>query len=209
MIEYNPDDFQRSRQREADKALAVKFFYKPRQDMAATATEGRPIFKDVLYIQISTPGNRLGDICRPMTEQDKARFLDGYNSFVNRTSVEGLDGTPLLEWTQITRSQAEELSFLKIKTVEQLASVSDVHGSQIMGFQGLRDSAKKWLETSKEQNAAQKLQAELNKRDEQIALLQAQMQTLLNGNVTPIDTAVVEVVRNKGGRPRKVVPTTQ
>lgn len=203
MIEYNPDDFQRSRQREADRALAVKFFYKPRQDMAATATEGRPIFKEVLYIQISTPGNRLGDVCRPMTEVDKARFLDGYNSFINRTSTEGLEGTPLLEWPQITRSQAEELSFLKIKTVEQLATVSDVHGSQIMGFLHLRDSAKKWLDTSKEQNASAKLQAKLDEQDRQIAELRA----LLEAKVTPIESAVVEVVRNKGGRPRKAVPT--
>ena len=79
----------------------------------------------------------------------------------------------------LTRSQAEELAFLRIKTVEQLAEVSDGNGSQIMNFHALKAEAKKWLESAKENQAAEHLKAELAKRDEEIELLKAQMAELL------------------------------
>jgi hypothetical protein len=55
------------------------------------------------------------------------------------------EGMPLSEWPQITRTQAEELSFMNAKTVEQLASMKDSNLGAIMGGYALREKAQKWL----------------------------------------------------------------
>ena len=209
-LEYNHEDFQQSRQREADKALAVRFFYKPKQDGAASLAEGRPIFKDVLYIRIDVPGDRLGGICRPATGHDIAvRFKEGYENFMKRTSACDVVGTPLAEWPQIKQSQVEELSFFHVKTVEQLAAMSDGNGSQFMNFQALRNAAKAWLAAAKEQAGAAQLQAELAKREAEIAELREALVQLTTGAAVPKPAAV----KKKPGRPPRfrpaVAPTTQ
>ena len=115
--DFNVDDFQSAGKREVDKALLVKFFMKPKQDKGQTEKEGRPIFKDVEYVDIKIPGNRGAGACRPATPADKARFPEHYAAFKQRTEVDLDAGTPLTEWSVISRSQAEELSFFHIKTV--------------------------------------------------------------------------------------------
>ena len=203
-LEYNHEDFQPSRQNEADKALLVKFFNKTKQDMIASEREKRPVFHEVVYVSIDVPGNRLGGACHPATQRDVERFPLHYQAFKNRTAdtPETLVGMPLVEWPKITRSQAEELAFLKIRTVEQLAEVSDGNSGQIMNFYDLKTKAKAWLLAAAENKSAEHLQAELAKRDEQIALLQAQMAELLAQKAeAPRGTS-----KRKPGRPKKFVP---
>ena len=205
-LEFDHSVFEAGFQNEADKSLLVKFFYKPRQDVVESEKEGRPVFKEVLYVSIDAAGNRLGGVCRPASQQDINRFPLHYQAFMNRTSTDGVIGTLLSEWPKITRSQAEELAFLKIKTVEQLAEVSDGNGSQIMNFHALKTAAKNWLVTAKDQNASAKLKEELDQIRSVNAALVARLEALEGqGNVTPIEQAVKTVVKpvNKGGRPRK------
>lgn len=173
----NPNDFNTSAQNEMDATLLVRFYPKPREDKAETLKQGRPIFHEVDYIEIRTPGSR-DAIARPASQRDIERFPRHYEAYKNRTTQEGLDGTPLNEWPAITRSQVEELGFFSVKTVEQLIAMPDSQASQFMGINTLKAKAKAWLEGAEEGRKAEELAAELKKRDDEIAELKAAVKAL-------------------------------
>lgn len=172
----NPDDFGHGQQAAMDATLLVRFFVKAMQDKSASAKEGRPIFKDVEYIEIRTPGCR-DPIARPAKPGDIQRFPRHYDAFKARTS-NIVDGTPLAEWPLISRSQAEELSFFSVKTVEQLVAMPDSSSGRMMGMNVLRQKAKEWLKVAKEDQKAADLAAELAKRDEELVELRAMVKEL-------------------------------
>ena len=122
--------FNEGSQNEADKVLLVKFFFKPMLDKEKSAQEQRAVYKDRLYISITIPGSREATV-RVAHAGDLERFPEHYARFKNRVE-EPQEGTPLKEWPMITRSMAEELSFLNVKTVEQLAGMTDTHAGKLM-----------------------------------------------------------------------------
>lgn len=140
-----------------DETLLVKFYKSPRQNQVKSAEEGRPIFEEVPFIQIMQPGNKDSIINRPATKMDKQRFAEHYRRFEAREDQEALEGTLLDEWAGITRSQCEELKYLNIRTVEQLAAVSDSNAQGVMGINFLKQKATKYLEESKDGAAAAKI----------------------------------------------------
>ena len=141
----NPSDFDLNSSSKLDEQLMVKFFYKEVQNKAASLKEGRPIFRQKEYIEIRIPGKRDAQACRPATYADIQRFPRHHDAFKKRVEAP-TEGTPLSEWPVITRSLAEQLAFINVKTVEQLAAIGDAHIGPIMGGYGFRDKAKAWLE---------------------------------------------------------------
>lgn len=208
-FEFDPNAF--INPDEADKSLLVKFEVKAKKDSAESLKEGRPVFKDTIYVDIRAPGDRLGGICRPATQRDIERFPEHYKAFLNRTSNdEKLVGTPLTEWALVTRSQVEELAFAHVKTVEQLAEMADVHGSRISGFYTLKQKAKDWLQVSKDNAAALELKEQLHQRDQRIAQLESQVTELAKAQEKPATDEIAELramveqlAKPKRGRPKK------
>lgn len=195
--DFDVASFENQAQAEEDKKLLVKFFIKPRPDSAASVKEGRPMFKDVEYIDIKIPGDRTGGVSRPASFHDKQRFAAHYAAFKQRVELP-VSGTPLVEWPLITRSLAEELAFHNVKTVEHLSTMSDTHSGKFMGLNTLKAKAVKWLEQAGEEAKTHELQQQLLERDERIALqgtqieqLQAQMLELMG---KPADTPAVPAV---------------
>ena len=183
--EFDHNSFEHRQQSEEDKKLLVKFYIKPRPDNAETVKQGRPIFKDVEYVDIRIPGDRAGGVARPATDGDRQRFAPHYQAFKSRIEMP-TSGTPLAEWPLITRSLAEELAFHNVKTVEHLSTMSDTHSSKFMGLNALKAKALKWLEQAGEEAKAHELQQKLIERDERIAQqgkqledMQAQLNQLL------------------------------
>ncbi len=180
--------------RPGDENLLVRFFQKPRQNAAKTEAEGRPIFEDVDYIEIRIPGARDVAYCQPVTQIDRDRFPEHWRLYKARMQAEVVQGTPLAEWPQISRSLAEELKFLHITTVEQLANVSDANIQRIMGGHGLKAKAKAFLESGTElESTRQQLAAQeaLNKQ------LLARLEALENAGAQTGD----EPVPRRRGRP--------
>lgn len=179
IAEFNPDDFDQRNQNALDDSLLVKFEYRPKEDRTQTKIQGRPIFIDTLYVDIRTPGSK-DYVCRPAKERDIKRFPRHYKAFVDR--VEGkedqIEGTLLTEWPLITRARVEELSFFNVKTVEQLAGMTDANSGQFMGINALKRKAQEWLVTAKDQNAAMHLATELKLRDEMIAEMKEEIEAL-------------------------------
>ena len=155
-----------------DETLLVKFYSHPRMDQTKSAEAGRPIYKDTDYIQIMTPGNKDSIVIRPVTEIDRNRFPEHYRKYKAREDQEAIEGTLLSEWPAVTRGQVAELQYLNIRTVEQLANVSDANSQNVMGIQILRQKAQNYLETSERQAAA-----------DTIAALQARLDALENSTV--------------------------
>lgn len=177
--DFNPDDFSPSMQSSADESLLVKFFIKDIQDDGETLAQGRPIFRSVEYIDIRTVGDRSSSICRPARHDDKQRFAKHYAAFKQRVELPE-EGTLLVEWPMITRSQAEELAYFNVKTVEQLAIMNDTHAQNFMGINALKRKAKEFLEDAESGVSVKDLQAELKARDKTIAELSDRLDALAN-----------------------------
>jgi hypothetical protein len=130
-----------------DAKLLVRFFWKEQKNNQASLEAGRPIYDETEFVEIRVAGKRDPQAVRPARKADIKRFPRHYQAFKNRTA-EPESGTPLREWPIITRSQAEELAYLGVKTVEQLCDVSDTHLGKFMGGHSLKAKAKHWLEKS-------------------------------------------------------------
>lgn len=182
----NPDDFTAARESDMDAQLLVRFFMKSKQNNAASAEQGRPIFKEVEYCEIRVRGNRDPQACRPATYADKQRFPRHYDAFLKRVELPE-EGTPLAEWPQISRSQVEELSFVNIKTVEQLVEVADTHISKVQGGYALKQKATDWIKNA---NDNAKLAKTNREQAQQIEDLTAKVDQLMRAHMTGSDMVV-------------------
>jgi len=142
---------------QGDENLLVRFYMHPAKDNTASVEAGRPIFKEVPYVHIMQPGNKESIIHRKATDMDKHRFAEHFRKFEARENQESMDGTPLIEWPAITRSQAEELKFYNVITVEQLVAMSDTNAQNFRGMNELKKRAAAFLEVSKEAAGAEAL----------------------------------------------------
>lgn len=111
------------------------------------------IFKDVPFIRIEIPGDKLNINEREANEFDmKVRFKDRYAKFVAGQSQD--NGTPIALLPGSTRGQTETLLAQNVRTIEQLASLDDSHAGRIMGGIGLKRRASAYLDSLSEQAAA-------------------------------------------------------
>lgn len=124
----------------ADKSVFAKFYFMPVKDEHASAEQGRPIFNDVEFVEIIVAGDATNQIQRQATDQDRQRFRAAYGNFKDG-NAEALVGTPLTEVTWLGKSQVEELSYLKVRTLEALAELNDTVCGKYPGFYDLKRRA--------------------------------------------------------------------
>jgi len=170
-----------AKQAEADRGLVVRFSMGTRLDSAKTADAGREIYREVEYVTIIIPGDRLvSPVHRPVQASDKSRFPAQYAAFKNAQSqnTQSITGTPLSAWPVITPSQRKELEYLNILTVDALAAVSDGSAQNLVGLHGLREQAKAFIAASKSTAPLAQMQKELEARDNAIAALTARLDAM-------------------------------
>ena len=180
----------------ADARLAVQFYKKSLKQDLASDEAGRPIFKEFDFVRIMIPGDNLTEIDTYAQESHKQRFPRQWAHYQNQVSNhEDIVGTPLDQWPQVTRSQAEELRGLKFHTVEAIADCSDQQLQRIgmvagMSPHNFRLKAKAFLnlannsaEVAQREAEMQALRAENDKikaeTDAKLAAMQEQMSALL------------------------------
>lgn len=154
-----------------DQTLSVRFYSKPVQNNYLTEKEGRPIFEDVVYVNIMTPGNDKNIVDTPARDHHKARFPMHWAHFQNTHGEQKEMGTPLDQWPQITGAQAEELKGLKFRTVEHVANASDQNIGNIGMIGGmaplqLRAKARAFLTSATDSALPQQQAAEIEKLKE-------------------------------------------
>lgn len=140
MADFDVKDFE---DENSTKGVYARFYWRPKKDEAASAAEGRPIFKDTEYVEIIAAGNSNNIVARPVSDMDRVRFRQAYAKF-KEGDADQLVGTPLIELPWLTRSQVEELAYMKIRTVEQLATLNDA-ACGIPGMFDLKRKAEAWV----------------------------------------------------------------
>jgi len=160
-----------------DSKLFVVFFNHPRKDEAKTLEEGRPMFKDEVYVRIMVPGDKDSVIVRPARDLDKQRFAKQFAAF-EQGEGEVHEGTPLKAWPMITRAQCEELKFFGVYTVESLADLADVHVQKFMGVGMLKQQAQAFIQAAKDSAPLVQLNAAIDDKDNEIAALNQAVEEL-------------------------------
>lgn len=170
VFESNVNDFVEPRA--GDEKLAIRFFTKAKQNTEESQKAGRPIFKEVDYIQIMIPGDRNNTIVRPVTPQDQDRFRRQYEHWKNTQKEEAVTGTPLEAWGLMSLAQIEEYRYYGIRTIDQLADLRDDVCQKIMGSATLKQKAQAFLDAMKAEAPLKQMQAELSERDNKIEALE-------------------------------------
>lgn len=193
----------------ADSRLAVKFYKKPVKMEFASQEAGRPIFEERTYIKIMVPGDGLTEIDRPIYDEDKQRFPKHWYDFVNREgNEEVVTGTPLTEWTLISKSQAEELRGIKFYTVESIAHASDLQLQKIgmlggMSPHSFRDKAKAFLNKAQDSAEVAKREEELNALREENARIKAESDAKFAKMQEQMEALMEMAAEKKRGRAKK------
>lgn len=175
MVDYNTDDFNSRYQ--ADRGVHARFYTVPVEDRAASAEAGRPMFKDQEFIEIIAAGNQNNIVRRKASNEDRSRFSRQYEMY--RRGVEDqLVGTPLAEVAWLTRSQVEELAYLRIRTLESLADLDDAVCTRHAGLYDLKAKAGAALDQAKGMAPLTALQEENEKLRNQVQTLENQVKQL-------------------------------
>ena len=170
-------NFDDNQQSEADKKLLVAFFKDTIKNETKSIAAGRPIFDEIDLIKIITPGSRdsfIGDA----TEQYQHRFKAQWERY-KAGQAQAVSGTPLnmLPWLSV--GQIAEFNAVGCQTVEQLVGMPDAMSQKFMGHHAIKQKALAYLDAATSAAPMLKLQSELDKRDEQIKELQAQMAAVI------------------------------
>jgi len=123
-----------------------QFFTDTIVDEAASAREGRPIFREEERVKVIMPGNALHIPVFKVGPEHIERWPEQYKAF--KAGLEpAVDGTPLEEWPILRKPQVAELKHIGIRTVEEMAEVSDAVVQRMgMGGRHLKEAAKAFLD---------------------------------------------------------------
>ena len=170
-------EWQGLNQEEANSRLIVEFTLEPVKDEDKSNSEGRPIYVDQEWIKIRVPGDKDNNVSRAVRPGDKERFPQHWAAYKNKAAVP-IEGTLLESVPFLTKAQVLEFNGIGVRTAEQLVGIADSNAQKIMGYQSLKTKVQNFLDAAKGAAPALKLQAELDKRDGEIAMLKQMVETL-------------------------------
>lgn len=174
-----------------DNAIAI-FRLEPKFDGGATKREGRPVYREVPWIEIIIPGNNKDIVERPVTDADKRRFPIQWANFQNHVEAP-LEGTPVKEVPWLGRAQVAMLEHLNILSVENLAGLGDSEIQNLgPGGRDLVAKAQNWIDMAKEGAAGtaaisemKLLRAKIEELEEKNAALEARVANMPVTEDTP------------------------
>lgn len=151
----------------------VRFYSRSKENKDKTATEGRPIFEAVEYVEILCPGDKDTIVDRPVRKVDRYAWSQKYVAFKNGQE-QMTTGTLLTEWKGISPERVAELAPFKVRTVEQLADVPDsILPGLGMHARSEREKARGYLAVMKGSLPVAEMKAENEKlKAEQAAMLE-------------------------------------
>ena len=183
-------NFEENQQAEADRKLFVVFYRDVQKNELKSIEAGRPIFDEVDLIKIITPGSR-DSFVGIADHEYQQRFPTHWARYKQGKSQE-ISGTPLNQLPWLGISQIAEFNAVGCHTVEQLVGMSDQLSQKFMGHHAVKQRAAQYLNLAKENAPLMKMEAELKKRDDEIAQLQETVNAL--------------VARDKANQAEKAVP---
>ncbi len=164
----------------SDKNLWVEFSLEPVHNEFQSDEQGHPVYDDVEFVTILTPGNNKSTFKTRVTAEYIDRFPSQYQAFKSQNEQVN-EGLPLTEWPVLTKAQALNMKGMKIFTVEQLANLPDNAIDALpLGGRGLRDKAISYLARAIDASEITKIHSELAKLRADNAALKEQI--LSNAN---------------------------
>ena len=140
-------------------ACIPRFYMHPKRDGAKSRSLGREVFRDVEFVEIMVPGNRLSVHVAEVEDKHRQRWPAEYERFKNGQEM-AQEGTPLEAWAYLNPSRVQELKSVKIFTVESLSQIADqnLHNLRhIPEIRKLRDMAVDWLAMAEDDAALYEL----------------------------------------------------
>jgi len=162
----------------SESGIYPKFYLKSVQHTAASREAGRPIFRDIEWVDIIIAGDKNCMPSRKVSDADRLRFPVQYNAF-QKNQEAPLEGTPLKEWAILTPAQVSELNYLNFYTVESIAEMPDTALQTIgLGGRELKNKAIEWLKSAENGAVSQKLIDENAQLRQDIDMLKDQIALL-------------------------------
>ena len=187
----------------ADSRLAVQFYKKSVKQEDASNEANRPIFKEFDFVKIMIPGDNLTEIDTYAQDSHKQRFPRQWAHYQNQVANhQDIVGTPLDQWPQVTRSQADELRGLKFHTVESIADCSDQQLQRIgmvagMSPHNFRLKAKAFLNLANDSAEVAQREAELQALKEENAKIKAETDAKLTAMQDQMSALLAAVAEKK------------
>lgn len=171
-----------------DKALIVTF-----EVQGVKQKNGS--FKNVEYIRIWLGRN--DEIVRPVTDEDRVRFRDRYESFKKGEEIPK-EGTPISQCAFATPANVSACKSERIYTLEQLVEVADerLQRAQLVSF---KYQCRDWLEAQRRHGFVGELRAQIERLQKENEILRDRLRE--QGKDT---TVVVPVETKRRGRPPRV-----
>ena len=139
------------KQREID--ALIKFEIRSMKDEEASRAAGHTVMADVDYVVVCSKGDRSTETsfkASSLHRRDPVlweHIKDGYARW-KAGQEDPLEGTPLKGWTGCTASQMHDLFNVNIRTVEDLAEMTDAQCQKQTGFLTLRDVARNYMKAA-------------------------------------------------------------
>lgn len=181
------------------------FWTEERIDGEKSAAAGYNVYYSQEMVNFRIAGDLKSEPSMKVTDRIRQQWKPQYDAWKAGREAP-VDGIPLSVWHGFPPALAKTLAFHHILTVEQLAALPDGKAGNLgLGAEAWRRKAGDYLKIAKEDQAAQRLHDELVKRDDELALMKAQLQqlqTMLASRPSEEDEAP-EPVRRRPGRPPK------
>lgn len=174
-------------QGEDDKALIVRFFVKPKLLGLKSKQQGRPVYEDREYVEIKVKGQDKQVAVHEVKAEHKQKFPIAYHQFTSQKPAPVI-GTPVEMLPNLGPSLAERLKVMNIRTIEDLAAISDenVLSAIGMGARELIGRARQWVEghSAKETELEQRVES-LAGENEQLRKMLAEVNEKLSALPKP------------------------
>lgn len=128
-----------------DEGLYAEFHLQPVLQPEESHQQGRPVYTDELYIRIQIKGQKNQIVDRKVKPIDKTDFPKAWARWTAKDQKVVTTGTPITALPGVGPSLELELEALGVRTVEDMASLSDAGLSNIRGGRILQQRAKAYL----------------------------------------------------------------
>jgi hypothetical protein len=204
----------------------ITFWEEARPNGLAGDKAGRVFFDKVLFLRISTPGDKSEvtyEVRRDYPEEYHhpihgkmkknalvyerfGKYIDEY--LAKKAGPEVVTGTPIEQWPLVDVRMAALLKHNGVYNVETLAIMSDTNASNIgMGVRVLIQKAKDWLQAATNSALAMEAQDRERRMEERFKALEEKYTVLAESLAelpTEAQTQVQTAIQKRGpGRPRK------
>jgi hypothetical protein len=172
---------------------AVRLYVEPEENPAASARSGRPIFDEVLYAEVTSPGQKESSpvfilerkyapevgVDEPYRSPKYEQYKELIDAYRNGTESVDVRGTPLSAWPRMSVSMVATAAHAGIHTVEALAALPETRFSAFgPGARTLVEQAKAFVEAAAGNAPTEALAAENEQLRTDVADLRKQIADL-------------------------------